>query len=187
MNSDLETLQYTKLGIEVQARAAELIHRAVGGEDIVATDIEKAFSQLFLSWTYEQQRPTYLGLRNGLGIHIISNQELRSAVSRYYEIDQQRLQQDYLTNYSHARWRLRESLGKHVRFLPPEEFGSLSSVPDDFDVVRSKSRTSTIGEDVELMNDIAEIGRRGFELVAQIDRLQAANREVHEKLVNANH
>jgi hypothetical protein len=187
LNSDLETLQYTRSGIEAQARAAELIHRVVGGEDTLVTEIEKAFSQLFLSWTYEQQRPTYLALRDGMGIHIISSQELRSAVSRYYEIDQQRLQNDYLVNYTHARWRLRESLGKFVRFLPPEEFGSLSSFPDDFNVVRLKSDMSIIGEDVELMNDIAEIGGRGFELVIQIDRVQAANREVHEKLVNTSH
>jgi hypothetical protein len=187
LNSDLETLQYTRSGIEAQARAAELIHRAVGGEEIVVQEIEKAFSQLFLSWTYEQQRPTYLALRDGLGIHIISSQELRSAVSGYYEVDQQRLQQDYLANYNHARWRLRESIGKHVRLLPPDEFGTLSSVPDDFNVVRSKSRLSDIGEDVELMNDIAEIGSRGFELVGQIDRVRAANRDVYEKLVNANH
>jgi hypothetical protein len=187
LDSDLETLQFTKQGIEAQARAAQSIHSAVGGEDIAISDIEKAFSQLFLSWTYEQQRPTYLALRDGIGLHIISSQELRAALTSYYEVEQMRLQQDYMTNYSKARWRLREGLGKHVRFLPPGEFDSLSSIPDDFHVVRAYSSVSTLGKDIEFMNDIAEIGGRGFELTIQIDQVRTANREVHELIISASH
>ncbi len=187
LDSDLETLQYTRLGIEAQAQAAELIHRAVGGENIAVPNMEKAFSQLFLTWTYEQQRPTYIGLRDGLGLHIISSHELRSALTNYYEIDQMRLQQDYLTNYNYAQRRLREGLGKHVRFLPPGEFDSLTSIPDDFHVVRLYSPISALGEDIEFMNDIAEVGGRGFELVVEIDRVRTANREVHESILDANH
>lgn len=179
LDSDLETLEYTQSGIAAQAAAAALIHRAAGGDEIPVPELEKAFAQLFLSWTYEQQRPTYLALRSGLGLHIVSNREIRSALNDYYEVEQMRLQQDYLKNYDHARWRLRELLGKHVSFLPPDEFDSLISVPDDFNVVRLRSPMSAIDADLELMNFIAEIGGRGFELVGQIDRVRNANREVH--------
>ncbi len=185
LDTDLETLQYTQQGIETQARAAELIRQAVAGEDIAVEDIEKAFSQLFLTWTYEQQRPTYLALRNGLGLHVISNQNLRAALTKYYEVNQMRLQQDYVTNYSYAQQRLRVRLGKHVRFFPPGEFGALSSIPDDFHVVRMSTPLPTIAEDIEFMNDIAEVGGRGFELVVEIDRVRSANRDIHAKLVGA--
>lgn len=79
LDGDLETLVYTRQHIESHARAAELIHSAVGGQNVSVVDLEKAFSQLFLTWTYERQRPNYLALRNGLGLHIISDHGLRSA------------------------------------------------------------------------------------------------------------
>lgn len=186
LGSDLEALKYTRDGIEEQARAAELIHRAVGGGEVATADIEKAFSKLFLTWTYEQQRPTYLALRGGLGLHLISNHELRSALINYYEVDQMRLQQDYLTNYRSAQYRLRERLGRHVRFLPPGEFESLSAIPDDFHVVRLRSPISALGEDIEFMNDLAEVGGRGFELAGEIDRVRATNRDAQERIANAN-
>ena len=185
LDGDLETLEYTRQGIKRQAEAAELIHSAVAGQNATIVDLEKAFSQLFLTWTYEQQRPTYLALRNGLGLHIISNNETRSALTKYYEVDQERLQQDYITNYISVQRRLRERLGKHVRFLPPNEFDSLSSIPDDFHVVRLYSPISVLAEDIEFMNDLAEVGGRGFELIVEIDRVRTANRQVHDLILVA--
>ena len=185
LDGDLESLEYTRQGIEHQAKAAELIHSAAAGKNVSVADLEKAFSQLFLTWTYEQQRPTYLALRNGLGLHTISSSESRSAITEYYEVDQERLQQDYIANYTYAHRRLRERLGKHVRFLPPQEFDSLSSVPDDFHVARVHSPEAALAEDIEFMNDIAEVGGRGFELIAEIDRVRAANRRVKDRILVA--
>lgn len=182
LDGDLETLEYTRQGIERQAKAAELIHSAVAGQNVTIIDLEKAFSQLFLTWTYEQQRPTYLALRNGLGLHTISNSEMRSALTEYYEVDQERLQQDYIANYMYTRQRLRERLAKHVRFMPPHEFDSLSSIPDDFHVARLYSPVSVLAEDIEFMNDIAEVGGRGFELIVEIDRVRTANRQVKDRI-----
>jgi len=162
-----------------------LIHSAVNGQDVSVVDLENALSQLFRTWTYEQQRPTYLALRNGIGLHIISSQELRSAVTNYYEVNQERLQQDDITNYGYAQRRLRAGLDKHVRFFPPNEFKSPSSIPDDFHVVRLLSPLSVLAEDIEFMNDIAEIGARGFELIVEIDRVRTANREVDNRFFGA--
>lgn len=187
LDSDLETLGYTREHIESHAHAAQTIHSAVGGKAVPIVDLEKAFSELFLTWTYERQRPTYLALRNGLGLHVISDHGLRAAVTKFYEVDQERLQQDYMTNYNFAQRRLREVLGKHIRFLPPNEFDSLETFPDDLHLVRMSSSMSALAEDTVLMNDIAEIGARGFELAGQIDRVRTTNREVHEKLLAASH
>jgi len=92
-----------------------------------------------------------------------------------------------MTNYIYAQRRLREGLGKHVRFLPPDEFDSLYPIPDDLHLVRLDSSISALAENIEFMNDIAEIGGRGFELVGQIDRVRTANREVHESIIGASH
>jgi len=54
LDSDLETLGYTREHIESQAHAAQTIHSAVGGQVVPVVDLEKAFSQLFLTGTYEQ-------------------------------------------------------------------------------------------------------------------------------------
>lgn len=185
LDSDMEALQVTQQRIHEQATAAELIHRAVGGNSIPTADLEKALSQFLLTWTYERQRPTYLALLNGIGLHIISDHELRSAVIHYYEIDQTQLQQDNLTNYNLAQRRLRQGLGRHVRISPPAEFGSLSSLPDDFHVVRLHSTLDMIDADIEFMNDLREQGLRAFELVAEIDRVRATNRALRERVVRA--
>jgi hypothetical protein len=185
LDSDLETLGYTRQHIDSHAHAAELIHSAIGGQDVTVVDLEKAFSHLFLTWTYERQRPNYLALRNGLGLHVISDHALRSALTQYFEVDQERLQQDYMANYNHAQQRLRVGLGKHVRFFPPDEFGSLSSIPDDLHISRLFSPIPKLAEDIEFMNDIAEVGGRGFELIGQIDQVRAANREIRDKILSA--
>lgn len=185
LDSDLETLEYTRQRIEGHANAAEMIHGAVGGEGVTIVDLEKAFSRLFLTWTYERQRPNYLALRNGLGLHVISDHGLRSALTQYFEVEQERLQQDYMANYNYAQRRLRESFVRHVRFLPPDEFDTLTSIPDDLHVSRLDSPIPALAEDVEFMNYLAEVGGRGFELVGEIDRIRTANREVHGKILNA--
>jgi hypothetical protein len=185
LDSDMDALQYTRQRIHDQASAAELIHRAVGGYSVPIADLEKALSQLLLTWTYERQRSTYLALLNGIGLHIISDHQLRSALTHYFDVDQTRLHQDYLTNYDLAQRRLRKGLGRHIRISPPAEFDSLSSLPDDFHVVRLYSTPDVMVTDIEFMNDLAEQGLRAFELVREIDRVRAANRALRDRVVQS--
>ncbi len=182
LDSDMEALQYTRQRIQEHADAAELVHRAVGGKSVPIADLEKGLSQLLLTWTYERQRSTYLALLNGIGLHILSDHQLRSALTHYFDVEQARLHQDYLTNYDLAQRRLRKGLGRHVRISPPAEFDSLSSLPDDFHVVRLISTPDMMDTDIEFMNDLAEQGLRAFELVTEIDRVRAANRALRERL-----
>lgn len=181
LSSDLESLERTRTEIEKQAHAADLINRTAGGEKTSVAELEKALAQLFLTWTYDAPRPTYLVLRSGLGLHIISDHEIRSTLTQYYEVDQMRLQQDYMSNYNAAQRRLRRGLGRHVRLMPPEEFDSLSLIPQDFHAVRLLSDPTEMAADIEFMNDIAEQGARAFELVAEIDRVKSANRAARAK------
>jgi len=181
LDTDLETLEYTRAGILEQAQAADLIHRAVGGESVTAADIDLAFSRLILTWTFEPQRPTYLALRDGLGIHVISHVELRSALLAYYEVDQFRLQQDYIHNYTLTQQRVRQGLNQHVRFMPAEEFQSLRDVPEDFNVARLVTPIEELHNDWAFMNDLSELGGRAFELVHEIERVQGLNRSLYER------
>ncbi len=182
LDRDLEALANTRRGIESQAEAAQLIHSAIGQSNIPIDAVERAFSTLFLTWTYEQQRSTFLGLRDGAELHIIESLQLRSALIDYYEIYQTSLQQDYMTNYSLAQQRLRVGLGRHVRFLPPEEFDLLWPLPDDFHLARLLTSLSELHDDVSFLNEIAEIGARGFELLGEIDRLETENRKLWDEL-----
>jgi hypothetical protein len=69
--------------------------------------------------------------------------------------------------------------------MPPDYFDSLAAIPDDFHVVRLNSQAPGFGDDVEFMNNLAEVGGRAFEIVREIERVRAANRAVRERLVNA--
>ena len=91
-----------------------------------------------------------------------------------------------MSNYSLAHQRLRVGLGRHVRFLPPEEFDALWPLPDDFHLARLLTPLSELSDDVRFLNEIAEIGARGFELLDQIDRLETENRELRDELQSFN-
>ena len=130
LNRDLQALATTRQGIADHADAAQLIHSALGGTEIPAGSLEDAFSVLLLTWTYQAQRPTFVSLRDGVGLHIIEDAKLRSALIDYYEVAQRLLQQDHMANYSRAQQRLRIGLGQHVRIAPPDRFKDLRSPAD---------------------------------------------------------
>ena len=182
LDRDLQALEITRNGIKSQADGAQLVHIAIGQTDIPNDSVEKALSVLFFTWTYEQQRATFLSLRDSAELRIIENPLLRSALTDYYEISQTSLQEDYLTNYRLAHQRLRVGLGRHVRFLPAEEFEALWPLPDDLRFAKLLTPFSELRDDVSFMNDIAEVGARGFELLDEIKRLETENGKLREEL-----
>ena len=72
--------------------------------------------------------------------------------------------------------------GRYVRIFPPERFDTLRQSPDDPVVTKLLVPISQIREDVELMNDIAEVGARGFLIVSCIKHIEEPNMIMRENL-----
>ena len=158
------------------------MHNSVVQTDTSIDDLERAFSPLALTFTYEQQRTTFLGLRDGAELRIIRDPNLRSAITDYYDIHQENLQNEFMTGYLIAQQRLRTGLGKYLRFFPSDLFKTLAFPPSDLQVSKLVTLVSEFKNDIEFMNDIAEVGARGFELISEIEQLQRENRDLREEL-----
>jgi hypothetical protein len=182
LDRDLEVLETLRANIEMQAQGAQFVHNAVVQPDASIDDLERAFSPLFLNFSYEQQRTTFLGLRDGAELKIIRSRNLRSAISDYYDVHQEKLQNEFMSAYIIAQQRLRINLGKYLRFFPVEVFSTLGSLPSDLRWSKLVSPVSEFKSDIAFMNDIAELGARGIELVGEIEQLKSENRELRDEL-----
>lgn len=183
LDRDVEVLGDLQSSIGDQATAALWLHEVANGKDRSRDSIERAFSVLFLTWTYERQQATYLGLRDGLGLHIVEDFDLRSTLIDYYEVEQNLLQGDYVENYNIAQRRLRPMLDRYVDFVPPTEIDNDWSLSlEHFHVARLRDDYEDFANDPAFMNAIGEIRGRGFEMVFKIDDVIRNNRELKERL-----
>jgi hypothetical protein len=182
LDRDLAVLEKTRAWTEIQAEGALLVHNAVVQIDTSTDDLERAFSPLFLNFTYEQQRTTFLGLRNGAELRIIRDPKLRSAITDYYDVRQENLQKEFVIGYLVAQERLRPGLNKYLRLFPVEKFNTFGTVPSDMRFSKLVTPVSEYRKDIAFMNDIAEVAGRGFELMGEIDKLKRENRTLRDEL-----
>jgi hypothetical protein len=180
LDRDLGRLEVARRDIERHANGAQVIRRAID-QDIQSESFERALSVMFYTATYDWQRPTFVSLRDGAGLHIIEDSALRSTLIDYYEVSQVGLQA-YVADYRIAHQRMRTKLGRHVRFMPPEEFDELWPPPEGLNFARLHTGLAELHDDVEFQNDLAEVGARSFELLDEIDRITAENRMLRNEL-----
>jgi hypothetical protein len=179
---DVEVLSEFRGKIRRQAEGAQLILNSIGGSNIDTIEIEKAFAELYLTWAYTPQQPTYLGLRNGAQLDLVRDIDLRSLIIDYYEVRQTRFQMEYVRDYSFAQRLLHENFSNYVRFLPPERSTSLFSAPDGGHWTLLVSPISNGADDVNFLNDLSEFGARAFEILGVIDALKAQNIAIQEAI-----
>jgi len=179
---DVEVLDEFRNKIRRHAEGAQLILNSISGSNIDTIEIEKAFAQLYLTWAYTPQQPTYLGLRNGAQLDLVRDIDLRSSIIDYYEVSQTRFQMEYVRDYSFAQRLLHENFSNYVRFLPPERSTSLSSAPDGGHWTSLISPISDGADDVNFLNDLAEFGARAFEMLSVIDALKTQNIAIQEAI-----
>ena len=182
LDRDLESIEVARRDIENHANGAQVIRHATDQADIQSESFERALSVMFFTATYDWQRPTFVSLRDGAGLHIIESSSLRSALIDYYEVSQVGLKA-YVADQRIAHQRMRLGLSRHVRFLPVEEFAELWPLPEDGNFVRLHPPLAGLLEDVEVYNDLAEVGARSFELLDEFDRVATENRNLRTKLV----
>jgi hypothetical protein len=181
LDRDLESLKVTRGWLENHANGALTIRRAVGHADIHSDSFDRALSVMFFTNTYDWRRSTFVSLRDGAGLHVIEDPSLRSTLTDYYEVSQVGLQA-YIADYRMAHQRLRLWLGRHVRFMPVEEFDELWPLPEDMSLARLHSPLAELQQDIEFLNDVTEVGARSFELLEEIERMAAENRMLRNVL-----
>ena len=179
---DVEVLSEFRDSIGRHAESAQLIVNSIGGSNTEAIELEKAFTQLYLTYAYTPQQPTYLGLRNGAQLDLVRDTNLRSSIIEYYEVRQTRFQMEYVMDYTLAQRLLREHFSTYVRFLPPERASSLLSPPDGGHWTTLIAPVSGGADDVDFLNNLSEVGARGAEILGVIDALKTQNIAIQEAI-----
>jgi len=182
LTRDVEVLDELRGKIGRHAEGAQLILDSIGGLDIEAIELEKAFTELYLTWAYTPQQPTYLGLRNGAQLDLLRDTDLRTSIVEYYEVSQTRFQTEFMGDYAIAQRLLHKHFSRYVRFLPAERSSSLSSAPEDMHWTMLIAPVSESANDVEFLNDLSEIGARGAEILGVIDTLTSENDAIQEAI-----
>jgi hypothetical protein len=182
LTRDVEVLGELRDKIRRHVEGAQLILNSIGGSDAEAVEIEKAFTQLHLTYAYTPQQPTYLGLRNGAQLDLLQDTNLRSSIVEYYEIRQTSFQMEYMNDYAIAQRDLHEHFSRYVRFLPAERSSSLSSAPEDMHWTMLIAPISVGADDVGFLNALSEIGARGAEILGIIDALRSENDAIQEAI-----
>jgi hypothetical protein len=181
LDRDYEIIVALRKEIENKSVGAQLINGSSENTEISVESAEQALTGLFFTTTYDAQRTTYLGLRDSAQLQLISSPSLRSSVTSYFEVLQPILLVS-MTEFLQAQQRVRVRAGRYVRIFPPERFDTLRQSPDDPVVTKLLVPISQIRKDVELMNDIAEVGARGFQLVSWMKQIEEPNEDLRNNL-----
>lgn len=182
LTRDFEVLGALQNDIRRHAEGAQAILNSIGGSDTEAAELEKAFTQLYLTYAYTPQQPTYLGLRNGAQLDLIQDTNLRSSIIEYYEIRQTKFQTEYMKDYAIAQRLLHSHLSRYVRFLPTERSSSLWPPPVDMHWTTLIAPISEGATDIEFLNDLSEVGARGAQVLDEIDALRSENDAIQEAI-----
>ena len=181
LDRDFDVLGAMDKSILAKSEGAQLINSITTESSISIKTVEAALTDLTFVHSYDVQRATYQGLRDSAQLHIILDPSLRSLLSTYYEISQPKLL-DAVIQYNQFQQQLRGRIGRHARWFPPEEFETLWPLPDDGDIVRLLTPPADLQMDLELINDIAEIGGRGYQLSSWIEDMRLENRKLVEEV-----
>jgi len=181
LDRDYEILVDLRETIEIKSIGAQLINGSPEKTEISVELAEEALSELFFTTGYDSQRTTYLGLRDSAQLELISSPSLRSSLTSYFEVQQPFLQSS-VTEFGQVQQRVRVRAGQYVRIFPPDRFDTLRLLPDSPEVTKLLVPISQIQQDIELMNDIAETGARGFQIVNWTKLAEEQNRDLVDSL-----
>jgi len=182
LTRDVEVLGVLRNRIRLHAEGAQAILNSIGGSDTEAVELEKAFTQLYLTYAYTPQQPTYLGLRNGAQLDLLQDTNLRSSIIEYYEVRQTIFQMEFMNDYAIAQRDLHKHFSRYVRLLPTERSSLLWPPPLDMHWTTLIAPISEGATDVEFLNDLSEVGARGAQVLGEIDVLRSENDAIQEAI-----
>jgi hypothetical protein len=181
---DADALRYT-LELSGQETAAHLLRRFRRASEIPTDSVELSIAALFVSYSYEQPRPTFLSLRESGQLSIIQDAALRADLTDYYDLYQVRLQV-FVEEYRFWQRRLRLELSPYVRAYPPDGRNKFDVFPLPDDFVDLRAPWSEVSEDRELWNDIAEVGVRVAEIRNMIEEHLERNETLRQRIQQHN-
>ena len=76
LTRDVEVLGELRDRIRRHTEGAQTILNSISGSDAEAVELEKAFTELYQTYAYTPQQPTYLGLRNGAQLDLLQDTNL---------------------------------------------------------------------------------------------------------------
>ena len=182
LKRDVEVLDELHAKIAPHAAGAQLILNSISGKTVPVIQLEKAFTELYLTYAYTPQQPTYLALRNGAQLDLIRDASLRSSLVDYYEVRQPGFQMEYMKGYTIAQSLLHEHFSKYVRVLPPERSGSLWPPPANrrWTVLLVPVERAT--DDIDFLNDLSELGARAGEILEIIEMIKSENEAIQRTI-----
>jgi hypothetical protein len=180
LDLDVEALNVTRRGLEAQSTATQTILDATRGEAVSQSQLERAFSGLYLTWTYEQPHPTFESLRASGAFRLIDDPDLRAEIADYFEIQQERVQA-YVLDYRIAQQAAATSMAPYVRALPASEFETFWPLGRS-DFVELLVPLAVFVQDHVAWSDMAGVGARTGEAVDLIDSVLERNRALGRRI-----
>ena len=178
LDRDHDILVWLRRAASIKSDGAQLINNTSDKDEIATDAIELAITEIVFTLSYEPQRTAYLGLRDSAQVQLIKSASVRSSLTYYFEVTQPDL---LITTAEFNQYQqyVRRRVGRYVRLFPPERFDTLHLDLDDPDVSNITKLIVPVSEihaDAELMNDIVEVGARGFQLADLIKQAENQNR-----------
>ena len=182
LKRDVEVLDELHAKIAPHAEGAQLILNSISGEAVAVVRLEKAFTELYQTYAYTPQQPTYLALRNGAQLDLLRDTNLRSSLVDYYEIRQSGFQMEYMRDYTIAQRLLHKHFSKYVRVLPPERSELLWPPPADRHWTLLLVPMEQATDDIDFLNDLSELGARGAEILGVIEMIKSENKTIQQSI-----
>ncbi len=136
--------------------AGARLHAELAGSGPTAESVDAYFRPLFYYVTYRPVSTAYVNLREGGRLSLINDSDLRSAITAYYEIEQDYMIQFYgIVLDTYFLWR--RVAFRHVQIVPAELPGTFFP-PDRFDYRTSWDAFRQDPEAPALLQDLSVAG-----------------------------
>ncbi len=172
--SELERLQDR---MQIWDAAGARLHAELAGSGPPADSVDAYFRPMFYYITYKPVSTAYVNLREGGRLSLIDDPELRSAITAYYEIEQDYMIQFYgIVQDTYFLWR--RVAFRHVQIVPAELPGSFFP-PDRFDY---RTSWDAFRQDPEAPALLQDLSLAGANFAVRIEEAMKQNRALRIRL-----
>ena len=156
--------------------AGARLHAELAGSGPPAEAVDDYFRPMFYYYTYRPVSTAYVNLREGGRLSLIDDPELRSAITAYYEIEQDYMIQFYgIVQDTYFLWR--RVAFRHVQIVPEDLPGSFFP-PDRFDY---RTSWEAFRRDPEAPALLQDLSLAGANFAVRIENAMEENRALRNR------